>query len=93
MKEKFGAPGDFAQAYVLAHEIGHHVQHLLGYTDRVHGQHGKVSKKEYNQLSVRLELQADFLAGVFAKHADDQFQFLEQGDIKEAMNCAHCHRR
>ncbi|MFK5924569.1 MAG: neutral zinc metallopeptidase [Verrucomicrobiota bacterium] len=88
MKERFGAPGDFAQAYVIAHEIGHHIQNLLGYTDKVHGQRGRASKKEYNQLSVRLELQADFLAGVFAHHADQQFNFLEDGDIREAMNCA-----
>ncbi len=88
MRERFGAPGDFAQAYVIAHEIGHHVQNLLGYTDKVHGQQGRVSKKEYNRLSVRLELQADFLAGVFAHHADEQFNFLEHGDIQEAMNCA-----
>ncbi len=88
LKQRFGAPGDFAQAYVIAHEIGHHVQHELGFTDRVHSQRGKVSKTEYNQLSVRLELQADFLAGVFAHHADQAFQFLETGDIEEAMNCA-----
>lgn len=88
LRQRFGAPGDFAQAYVIAHEIGHHVQHLLGYTDRVHGQMGKVSKTEYNQLSVRLELQADFLAGVFARQADKMFDFLETGDIREAMECA-----
>ncbi len=88
MSQRFGAPGDFAQAYVVAHEVGHHVQHQLGYTDRVHSQRGRVSEKEYNRLSVRLELQADFLAGVFAHHADRQFQFLESGDIEEAMNCA-----
>lgn len=89
MKERFGAPGDFAQAYVVAHEIGHHVQYLLGYMDQVHKQNGKVSQSEYNKLSVRLELQADYLAGVFAHHAENQFQFLEHGDIEEAMNCAH----
>ncbi len=88
MKRRFGAPGDFAQAYVLAHEVGHHVQHLLGYTDHVHQQRGRISESEYNKLSVRLELQADFLAGVFARHADEQFDFLEAGDIEEAMNCA-----
>jgi hypothetical protein len=88
MSQRFGAPGDFAQAYVVAHEIGHHVQHQLGFTDRVHNSRGKVSDSEYNRLSVRLELQADFLAGVFAHHADRQFQFLENGDIEEAMNCA-----
>jgi predicted metalloprotease len=88
MRERFGAPGDFAQAYVVAHEIGHHVQHQLGTTDRVHGSRGRVSETEYNRLSVRLELQADFLAGVFAHNADRHFQFLETGDIEEAMNCA-----
>ena len=89
LTQRFGAPGDFAQAYVLAHEVGHHVQHLLGYMDQVHGQQGRVSQAEFNQLSVRLELQADFLAGVFARQADEQFDFLETGDIEEAMNCAH----
>ncbi len=88
LKERFGAPGDFAQAYVVAHEIAHHVQEQLGYLDRVHSQRGKVSKTEYNRLTVRLELQADFLAGVFAHHANQAFQFLETGDIKEAMDCA-----
>ena len=88
LRERFQAPGDFAQAYVVAHEIGHHVQHLLGFTDRVHGQRGRVSDEEYNRLSVRLELQADFLAGVFAHHAQNQFEFLETGDIEEAMRCA-----
>ncbi|MBK1792628.1 KPN_02809 family neutral zinc metallopeptidase [Persicirhabdus sediminis] len=90
LSSKFGAQGDFAQAYVVAHEVGHHVQNLLGYSDYVHQQRGKVSEVEYNKLSVRLELQADFLAGVFAHHADRQFkEFLEQGDISEAMQCAH----
>ncbi len=88
LTRRFGAPGDFAQAYVVAHEIGHHVQHQLGFTDRVHGQRGRVSDAEYNRLSVRLELQADFLAGVFAHHAQNQFEFLETGDIEEAMKCA-----
>ncbi len=88
LSQRFGAPGDFAQAYVVAHEIGHHVQNLLGYTDHVHGQRGRVSKEEYNRLSVRLELQADFLAGVFAHNAQQQFEFLETGDIQEAMRCA-----
>ena len=69
LKTKFGAPGDFAMAYVVAHEVGHHVQNLLGYTDKVHGSRGRVSQREYNQLSVRLELQADFLAGFWANRA------------------------
>ena len=88
LKQKFGAPGDFAQAYVIAHEIGHHVQQLLGISDQVHALQGRVSKEEANQLSVRLELQADFLAGVWANHAQKTRQILEQGDVEEAMNAA-----
>ena len=88
MKTKFGAQGDFAEAYVIAHEVAHHIQHILGYTDKVHSQSGKVSKQAYNQLSVRLELQADFFAGVFAHHGQEEFNFLENGDIEEAMLCA-----
>ena len=85
---KFGAPGDFAQAYVLAHEVGHHVQHLLGLTDKVHSQRGRVSKTEYNQSSVRLELQADYLAGLWADRAQDNFKILERGDLEEALRAA-----
>ncbi|BDS06313.1 metalloprotease [Oceaniferula spumae] len=88
LEERFGAKGDFAQAYVIAHEVGHHIQKLLGLTDKVHSQQGRISKEEYNKLSVRLELQADFLAGVFAHHAQEKFNFLETGDIEEAMRCA-----
>ena len=88
MAGQLGAGGDFAQAYVIAHEVGHHVQNLLGTTDRVHGARGRVSQEEYNQLSVRLELQADFLAGVWAHHAERNFQILEEGDIEEALNAA-----
>jgi len=88
LRDKFGAKGDFAQAYVIAHEVGHHIQKILKYTDHVHGQQGKVSKTEYNKLSVRLELHADFLSGVFAHHAQEKFNFLENGDIEEAMKCA-----
>ena len=88
LKTKFKAKGDFAEAYVIAHEVGHHIQKILGYIDHVHGQQGKVSKTEYNKLSVRLELHADFLSGVFAHHAKAQYNFLEQGDIEEAMVCA-----
>ncbi|MGJ8676953.1 MAG: KPN_02809 family neutral zinc metallopeptidase [Akkermansiaceae bacterium] len=88
MKEKFNAQGDFAEAYVIAHEVAHHIQNILGETNKLHGKAGKVSKQEYNQLSVRLELQADFLAGVFAHHAQEEFNFLEDGDIEEAMKCA-----
>lgn len=88
MKQKYGATGDFAEAYVIAHEVGHHIQHILGYTEKVHGQRDKVSDIEYNKLSVRLELQADFLAGVFSHHAQNTYGFLENGDIEEAMRCA-----
>ena len=76
LKDQLGAPGDFAQAYVIAHEVGHHVQHLLGITDKVDSMRGRVSKAEQNQLSVRLELQADCLAGVWAHHAQNARQIL-----------------
>jgi hypothetical protein len=85
---RLDAPGDFAQAYVIAHEVGHHVQNLLGITEKVHGMRGRVSQEEYNRLSVRLELQADFLAGVWAHHAHKSRQILESGDIEEALNAA-----
>ncbi|MFC4995569.1 neutral zinc metallopeptidase [Rubritalea tangerina] len=89
LKEKFGAKGDFAEAYVVAHEYGHHIQNIMGRLQELHTQRGTVSKKEYNQHSVRVELQADFLAGVFAHHANNTFkEFLEAGDIEEAMRCA-----
>lgn len=88
LKTQLGAPGDFAQAYVIAHEVGHHVQHLLGINEKVDSMRGRVSKAEYNQLSVRLELQADCLAGVWAHHAQNARQILEQGDVEEAMNAA-----
>lgn len=88
LKTRFGAAGDFAQAYVIAHEVGHHVQKLLGLTDRVHAARGQVSESEYNQLSVRLELQADFLAGLWAHHAQRTKQILEAGDVEEALRCA-----
>jgi predicted metalloprotease len=88
LKERLGAPGDFAQAYVIAHEIGHHVQKQLGITDRVHGMRTQLSEADYNQLSVRLELQADFFAGVWAHHAQQNWNILEPGDIQEALNAA-----
>jgi predicted metalloprotease len=88
LKDRFGAPGDFAQAYVIAHEVGHHVQHLLGITEKVHAMRGELSEEEYNKLSVKLELQADFLAGVWANHANKMTQMLEEGDYEEAMNAA-----
>jgi predicted metalloprotease len=88
LKSRFGAAGDFAQAYVLAHEVGHHVQKLLGTMDKVHGLRNRLSESENNQLSVRLELQADFYAGVWAHHAQRMKNVLEQGDIEEAMAAA-----
>jgi len=88
LHNKFGAKGDFAQAYVLAHENGHHIQDLLGILKKVHSRQQSVSKKEANRLSVRLELQADFFAGVFSNQAQQKFNFLEPGDLEEALNCA-----
>ncbi len=88
LKDRFNAPGDFAQAYVIAHEVGHHVQHLLGITDKVHEARGNISEEEYNKLSVRLELQADFLAGVWAHHANELNDMIENGDFEEAINAA-----
>lgn len=88
LKNRLGAPGDFAQAYVIAHEVGHHVQNQLGISAKVDQMRGRVSKVEYNALSVRLELQADCFAGVWAHHAQKSRQILEQGDVEEAMNAA-----
>jgi len=88
LKNRFRAPGDFAQAYVLAHEVGHHVQKLLGTSDKVSALRGQVSKADYNDLSVRLELQADFYAGVWAHHAQKARQLLEEGDIEEGLRAA-----
>ncbi len=88
LKTRLGAPGDFAQAYVIAHEVGHHVQNLLGISAKMEQMRSRVSATEANALSVRLELQADCLAGVWAHHAQDARQLLEQGDVEEAMNAA-----
>jgi hypothetical protein len=88
LKGKLGSPGDFAQAYVIAHEVGHHVQNLLGISDKVAAQRGRVSEVDYNRLSVKLELQADCLAGVWASQADRVRQVVEPGDIEEALNAA-----
>lgn len=88
LKNQLGAPGDFAQAYVIAHEVGHHVQNLLGISGKVDQMRSRVSKVEYNKLSVKLELQADCFAGVWANHAQAARQILEQGDVEEAMNAA-----
>src|ERR1043165_8315514 len=87
LRREFRAPGDFAHAYVVAHEVGHHVQKLLGISDRVDAMQGRVSEAEANQLSVRLELQADFFAGVFARHVQNE-GLLEAGDIEEALRAA-----
>lgn len=88
LRDRLGAPGEFAQAYVIAHEVGHHVQNLLGVSARMEQMRQKVSRVEYNALSVKLELQADCLAGVWAKHAQQRLNWLEQGDIASAMNAA-----
>lgn len=89
LSHRFGASGDFAQAYVIAHEVGHHVQKLLGISDQVQQARAGVSEAEGNALSVRLELQADFLAGMWARKAQEKFRFLEQGDLEEALNAAN----
>lgn len=89
MERKLNAPGDFAQAYVIAHEVGHHIQKIMGITDQIHSLRGKVSDKEYNQYSVRLELQADFLAGVWAHFSQESSGWLERGDLEEALNAAN----
>jgi uncharacterized protein len=89
LSERFGAPGDFSMAYVVAHEVAHHVQNLLGITRQMQSQRGRISEKDYNDLSVRLELQADFLAGVWANHADRTKGILEEGDVEEALRCAN----
>jgi predicted metalloprotease len=88
MKDRFRAPGDFAQAYVIAHEIGHHVQNLLGISKKVQSASARAGQTERNHLSVKLELQADCLAGVWANHADKARHILEQGDVEEALNAA-----
>jgi len=88
LQGRLGAGGDFAEAYVIAHEVGHHVQNLLGISDRVQAMRRRVSEDEYNQLSVRLELQADFLAGVWARYTDRVKHVVEAGDIEEAMRAA-----
>ena len=88
LKNQLGAPGEFAQAYVVAHEVGHHVQHLLGISEKVEQARSRASKLEGNALSVRLELQADCFAGVWAHHANNARQILENGDVEAAMNAA-----
>lgn len=88
MKSKLGAPGDFAQAYVIAHEVGHHVQNLFGISEKVSKARMRLSEQESNALSVRMELQADCLSGVWAKEANATAKILEQGDIEEGLNAA-----
>ncbi|MBO6030892.1 MAG: neutral zinc metallopeptidase, partial [Prevotella sp.] len=88
MYKQLGADGDFAYAYVIAHEVGHHVQYLLGTLDAAHQKMRQVSEKESNQISVRLELQADFYAGIWAYHDNKMFGSLEDGDIEEGLNVA-----
>ncbi|MBN1414877.1 MAG: neutral zinc metallopeptidase [Bacteroidales bacterium] len=88
LQQQLGAEGDFAIAYIIAHEIGHHVQNQLGILDQMQNLRGRLSETEYNQYNIRLELQADFLAGVWAHHAQQMKNILEEGDIEEAMNAA-----
>ncbi len=88
LAQRHGAPGDFAQAYVIAHEVAHHVQKLLGVTEQFDSLRSRLSQVDNNQLSVRLELQADFLAGVWAHDAESKYRILEEGDLKEAINAA-----
>ncbi|GGZ81932.1 KPN_02809 family neutral zinc metallopeptidase [Algibacter mikhailovii] len=89
MERKLNAPGDFAQAYVIAHEVGHHIQKIMGITDKMNKLRGQVSQTEYNKYSVKLELQADFLAGVWAHHSQQMTQMMETGDLEEALNAAN----
>ena len=88
LRDRFRAPGDFAQAYVIAHEVGHHVQNLLGITEQVADLQQRLDKVKANALSVRVELQADCYAGVWANQAQKQYQWLEAGDIEEALSTA-----
>lgn len=88
LRERFGAPGDFAIAYVIAHEVGHHVQNLLGTLGKVNDARGNMGERQANQLTVKLELQADYYAGVWAYHAQNMLNVLEKGDISEALGAA-----
>ncbi len=89
MQNKINAPGDFAMAYVIAHEVGHHIQKLNGTSDKMHQLRQRLSEEEYNKYSVKVELQADFLAGVWAHHAQQMKNILEENDIEEALNAAN----
>lgn len=88
LQKRFKAPGDFAMAYVIAHEVGHHIQNLLGTMDKMNQLRSRLSEEEYNKYSVRLELQADFYAGVWAHYTDKSKRLLEEGDLDEAINAA-----
>jgi hypothetical protein len=88
MEQRFGVDGEFAKAYVIAHEVGHHVQHLIGISDKVHAAQQNTSERQGNALSVRLELQADCFAGVWANHANQARNILEQGDVEAALKAA-----
>lgn len=88
MRQQLGADGDFAYAYVIAHEVGHHVQYLLGTLDDAHSKMAASSEKESNKINVRLELQADFYAGVWGYHDNEMFGSIEDGDVEEALRCA-----
>ena len=88
MKRQLGADGDFAYAYVIAHEVGHHVQHVLGTLDQAHQQMARMNKTQANRMSVRIELQADFYAGIWGHYESQLFGSLEDGDLMEAINCA-----
>ena len=88
LQQRFKAPGDFAQAYVVAHEVGHHVQNLLGTTNKVQSRRQRMSERQYNQLSVRLELQADCYAGIWARQSQQAKGWLEEGDVEEGLNAA-----
>jgi predicted metalloprotease len=89
LRDRFQAPGEFAVAYVVAHEVGHHVQNLMGISGQVQQERGRLSKAEYNKLSVKLELQADFFAGVWANHAQKMSNILEPGDLEAALKAAN----
>jgi len=88
LKNKLNAPGDFAQAYVISHEVGHHVQNLFGIMDKVQAMRPRLSQKKYNNLSVKMELQADCFSGIWAHHAQKMRNILEPGDVEEALNAA-----
>lgn len=89
MERQLHAPGDFAQAYVIAHEVGHHIQKIMGISDKMQRLRGQLSQTEYNKYSVRLELQADFLAGVWAHYSQEMTRMMESGDLEEAINAAN----